>query len=218
MLLQTSLDEKASGGQRGVAPLHSPPGVTPWTPVPVTRYPLRPQSAISPYPDDQAGGATHLHRLIPASLATFLASGFGIGFVPFAPGTFGSVLGVALAGLLLKSGLPLAWYAALAMAVFLFGIPCTRRAAEVQGVKDPGWIVLDEIAAVLFIYTVIPFTWTTAVLGFLLFRLFDVSKPYPLRWLERLPHGWGIMADDVAAGFYTGLLMAIARHYGWLSV
>lgn len=153
-----------------------------------------------------------IHRFIPARLAVFLASGFGIGFVPFAPGTFGSGLGVGIAWLMLAGGMSQLSYAIACMAVFVFGIPCTRRAAEVQGVKDPGWIVLDEIAAVLFIFTTVPMTLLTAILGFLIFRMFDVLKPFPLRRIERLPHGWGIMADDVAAGFYTGLFLAILRY------
>jgi len=161
-----------------------------------------------------------MHRLIPAPLAIFLASGFGVGWIPFAPGTFGSLLGVGIVALLAAAGMPQLWYALLAVGVFLFGVPCCRRAAEAKGVKDPGWIVLDEIAAVLFIFVTVPFTWVTAILGFLLFRVFDISKPYPIRLLERLPHGWGIMTDDVAAGFYAGLILAVLNAIrpfsGWI--
>ena len=152
-----------------------------------------------------------LHRLIPAPLAIFLASGFGVGWIPVAPGTFGSLLGVGIVALLAAAKMPQTWYAVLAVAVFLFGVPCCRKAAEAKGVKDPGWIVLDEIAAILFVFATVPFTLVTAILGFVLFRIFDISKPYPIRLLERLPHGWGIMADDVAAGFYTGLILAVAN-------
>lgn len=152
-----------------------------------------------------------LHHWIPVRLATFFASGFGIGFVPFAPGTFGSLLGIGLVGLLALTGITQAWYAVLCVAVFLLGVPCTRRAAEAAGAKDPGWVVLDEIAAILFLFITVPFNSVTAVLGFVLFRVFDILKPWPIRLLERLPHGWGIMTDDVAAGFYTGLVLALLR-------
>ncbi len=152
-----------------------------------------------------------LHQWIPVRLATFLASGFGVGFIPFAPGTFGSLLGVGIVGLLALTGISQAWYAALCVAVFLFGVPCRRRAAEAAGAKDPGWVVLDEIAAILFVFITLPFNLVTAILGFVVFRVFDISKPYPIRLLEKLPHGWGIMSDDVAAGFYTGLILAIVR-------
>jgi phosphatidylglycerophosphatase A len=152
-----------------------------------------------------------LHQWISVRIATFLASGFGVGFIPVAPGTFGSVLGVGIVGLLALTGISQAWYALLCVAVFLAGVPISRRAAEAGGVKDPGWIVIDEIAAILFIFINLPFNPVTALLGFLVFRVFDITKPYPIRLLEKLPHGWGIMTDDVAAGFYTGLLLAVLR-------
>ena len=152
-----------------------------------------------------------LYRFIPAPLAIFLASGFGIGWIPVAPGTFGSLLGVGIVGLLAAARMPQTWYVVMAVAVFFLGVPCCRKAAEAKGVKDPGWIVLDEIAAILFVFVTVPFTLVTAILGFVLFRIFDISKPYPIRLLEKLPHGWGIMTDDVAAGFYTGLILAVVN-------
>ena len=152
-----------------------------------------------------------LHHWIPVRLATFLASGFGVGFIPVAPGTFGSALGVGIVWLLSLTGISQAWYAAVCVAVFLAGVPCSRRAAEAAGAKDPGWVVIDEIAAILFVFITVPFNLVTAILGFLVFRVFDIAKPYPIRLLEKLPHGWGIMTDDVAAGFYTGLILAILR-------
>jgi phosphatidylglycerophosphatase A len=158
-----------------------------------------------------------MHRLIPAKLAVTIASGFGIGFVPWAPGTFGSVLGIGIVGVLKMSGLNPWVYAGIAMAMFLIGVPICRRAAEIYGVKDPGWIVWDEITALPFAFVVCPFNVTTAILGFLLFRLFDISKPPPIKFLERLPHGWGIMTDDVIAGFYTGIILALLLKFGWLS-
>ncbi|HEY3966402.1 MAG TPA: phosphatidylglycerophosphatase A [Planctomycetaceae bacterium] len=142
----------------------------------------------------------------------FLATGFGIGFAPQAPGTFGSLL-----------GLPLAWgiwqlptwgrYAAPAVC-FAIGIPICGITARRMGLKDPGAVVLDEIAAFSVVFLLVPVNLVTAIAGFSLFRLFDISKLWPASQLERLPGGLGIMADDYAAAVYAGaLLWLIAR---WL--
>lgn len=127
----------------------------------------------------------------------------GLGLVPWAPGTFGSLL-----------GLPLAWelghlsfwvQIVAAVAIFLAGIPICQRGAKVLGLKDPGAVVFDEIAAFPVMFLFVPFHLGTAILGFLLFRLFDITKPWPARRLEMLPGGLGIMADDLIAGIYAGV-------------
>jgi phosphatidylglycerophosphatase A len=143
--------------------------------------------------------------------AVWLASGLGVGLIPFAPGTFGSLWGLALAyGL---SQLPAIAAVPVWCVVCLIGVPICSAAAAELGKKDPGAVVWDEIAALpltfLFIDLARPLTelaWTLAA-GFVLFRLFDVVKPPPANWLERLPRGQGIMADDLAAGAYACLGM-----------
>jgi len=107
--------------------------------------------------------------------------------------------------------------------VLLAGVPICGIAAKSLGVKDPGAVVWDEIAAfpIVFFAAIggwLPFDWMTAAMGFLFFRLFDITKPWPARRLERLPGGWGIMADDLIAGAYaSATLVAVAWSLGSLA-
>lgn len=143
----------------------------------------------------------------------FAATGCYVGRIPVAPGTFGSVLGLPLAWGL--SHLAWGWQVAAAVACFLLGVAVSGRAAQVLGLKDPPGVVIDEIAAFAVVFLLTPFNWQTAIVGFALFRLFDITKLWPARQLERLPGGWGIMADDSAAGVYSALaLWCIARGFG----
>lgn len=129
-----------------------------------------------------------------------------------APGTFGSLVGLPVAWG--THQVSFGWRPVIAAAFLLLGIPICRRAAELLHAKDPGSVVFDEIAAFPVLFLFAPFTWQTAIAGFLLFRLFDITKPWPCRQLEKLPGGWGIMADDFIAGLYAGgALWCIAR---WL--
>jgi len=159
--------------------------------------------------------------------AVFLATGFGIGRVPFAPGTFGAMLGVPLSlaiGWLATRAAPDPVAAHLAevcivAAICVIGIPICSRAAALLGRKDPGSIVLDEVASMpLALLLVPPADRTPALLGvaFVLLRIFDISKPFPCRQLERLPTGLGIMADDWGAAAWTAACLAIARWQHWI--
>jgi phosphatidylglycerophosphatase A len=156
------------------------------------------------------------------SLAVWLATCFGLGLVSPAPGTLGTAVG----------GLPMAWaigqlpaagwqYLAIAV-LFLVGIPLTTRANRALGVeKDHQAIVWDEIASMPVVFLLVPLTnWRIAALGFALHRLFDISKPPPARQLERLPEGWGVMADDTMAAIYACVgLWALAwldARSGWM--
>lgn len=120
-----------------------------------------------------------------------------------APGTFGALWGLPLAyAYQLLPGPIWPWVAALA--VLALGVPvCWRAAADLQ-LKDPGPVVWDEFATVPLVFIIVPLEglWIPAV-GFALHRLFDITKPWPCSWLERLPGGWGVMLDDVAAAFYA---------------
>lgn len=133
--------------------------------------------------------------------AIALATGFYVGLIPFAPGTWGTLLGVPLAWGV--QFLPGPARVALTLGIILAGIPICGRAATSMGKKDPGAVVLDEIAAYLGIFLFVPFHALSAVLAFALFRIFDISKPWPAHRLEMLPGGWGIMADDLAAAVYA---------------
>jgi len=212
-------------------------------------------------------------------LAMAIATVLGVGYMPKAPGTFGSLVGVMTAvlsavfflhpesnrGILSRhplseavfsdkhflfpgsdihnSAMALPLFCALALLVMLaaIGVWSASRTADFAGIKDPQFVVIDEVAGqhLTLILPLIPmglphltqhmdfsiyaifFTlslvnWKFLLLGFLLFRLFDIWKPFPVRQLERLPRGWGIMADDWMAGIYAAILLRVALHFGLL--
>ncbi len=150
-------------------------------------------------------------------VATLLATGLGSGFSPFAPGTAGSLLGLAITELLVAaSGTLAAWLFAVASAVV--GIWAAGRAAAGRGVEDPGEVVIDEVAgqaiALAMLHSALPAaaragpTWGLVFAAFFLFRLLDVVKPGPVGRLEELPGGLGVMADDLLAGAIAGAVVA----------
>lgn len=142
------------------------------------------------------------------SVAVWMATGLGIGLIGPAPGTLGAAEGLLLAwGLQHLSGTPIAWTASV-IALLILGIPLCTRAARQLGGKDPQPIVWDELSTVPIVFALAPLTdWKIALLGFGLHRLFDISKLWPCRRLERLPEGLGIMADDVAASIYAAFAL-----------
>ena len=124
-----------------------------------------------------------------------------------APGTFGALWGLPLAwGCAQLPGT--IWPLMAIAALLLLGVPICGRAAADLGYKDPGPVVWDEFATVPLVFVLVPLTspWI-ALIGFGLHRVFDISKPWPCRRFERLPGGWGIMADDVAAAFYAAIVL-----------
>lgn len=142
----------------------------------------------------------------------FCAFGFGSGLVPVAPGTAGSLLGVALAWF----SLPLApeWRIGIGLVLFVFGIWLCGASARRMGVHDHPGIVWDEIAAMYLVLLTVPPGIALWALAFGLFRLFDVWKPWPIRDLDhRLSGGVGIMLDDLAAAFYAASILGFGR---WL--
>lgn len=149
-------------------------------------------------PDAAPGG---LQRLQVA-----IATGFGIGYAPVAPGTVGSLPGLLLYWLLYRAG---GWPAVLPAVALVIGVGIwAANAAERRFQrKDPGAVIIDEVAGQL--VTLIGFapSPTMLVAGFFLFRLFDILKPFPARRLEGLPGGSGIMMDDLVAGVYANLAL-----------
>jgi phosphatidylglycerophosphatase A len=141
----------------------------------------------------------------------FLATGGFIGNIPVAPGTFGSLLGLPLCYALAKISLPLAILGAGALIVFAIWI--AQLAETITKQKDPGRIVIDEIAGMVVTLIGIPFHLTSAVIGFFIFRALDITKPFPIRNLERrLSGGAGVVLDDVAAGIYGNLLVRLVLY------
>ena len=144
--------------------------------------------------------------------AVFLATGFYIGKIPLAPGTFGSLIGLPLCFLLAEIQLSAAIIAVLliiALAIWISNV--AERTLER---KDPGCIVIYEIAGMVVTLIGLPFNLTTATIGFILFRILDILKPFPIRILDkRLPGGLGIVADYVVAGIFANLLIRILAVY-----
>jgi phosphatidylglycerophosphatase A len=154
------------------------------------------------------------------NIARLIASGGGSGFVPIAPGTAGSGVGLAI-GVAALSVSP--WLLALvALTATLGGTLATQkatglplRAAAKSEADDPGWVVIDEIAGQCCALLLLPRpSWGGALLAFALFRLLDIAKPGPIGWLDRQGGALGIMADDVLAGLLAALAVA-AVHAGW---
>ncbi len=143
-----------------------------------------------------------------------LAFGFGSGCAPVAPGTFGTLTAVALYVPL--SWLPLAWYLLVLGLVIVAGIWLCGRTSKDLGVHDHGGIVWDEFAGYFVTMIAAPPGWISLALGFVLFRLFDIWKPWPIRLLDRrVGGGLGIMVDDLLAGVYALLLLQLI-HRVWL--
>ncbi len=130
------------------------------------------------------------------------------GYAPTAPGTFGSAAGLLLFWAVRASG-SLAVELAVLLAVTAVGVAAATRAELATGRRDPGLIVIDETAGMLVTLAAVPVGPGGAVTGFLAFRLFDILKPFPARRAERLPGGWGVMADDLVAGLYAQALLRL---------
>ena len=139
----------------------------------------------------------------------FLATGFFIGTVPFAPGTFGSIIGLPICFLISRLDILVA-----IICTILFILFATWMAAAAEKVlkkKDPGEIVIDEIAGLMVTFIGIPFTLKTVIVGFIIFRTFDILKPFPIGLLEKkVAGGPGIVLDDVLAGLYANLILRLA--------
>ena len=152
--------------------------------------------------------------------ASWTATFFGLGHMRPGPGTWASaatmLLWAALAHCLpLSARTPAA--VALAISIAVIGIPAATRVARASARKDPSCVVIDEVAGQLVALIAIPLAWKTFLAGFILFRVFDILKPPPVRQLERLPEGAGIVLDDVAAGIYALAVMQVLLHWGLLN-
>jgi phosphatidylglycerophosphatase A len=151
--------------------------------------------------------------------AEIIATFFGIGRLRPGPGTWASGATVLLWWLITR-WIPPDWqpWAAILLASFAvaIGIPAATRVSRASGSKDPQWVVIDEVAGQMITLIAAPISWKSLLLGFILFRGFDIVKPPPLRRLEQLPEGVGIVVDDVGAGLYALLVMQVVLHFGWL--
>mgnify|MGYP000709896771 CR=1 FL=1 len=135
-----------------------------------------------------------------------VASFFGLGFFPVAPGTLASLAIVLLYKYMLH-GLASPYVLLIFLAFLVLGIPAATAYSFEHKKTDPRQVVIDEAAGQLIVLLSVSPDWTLLVIGFLLFRLFDIVKPFPIRKLEGLPGGWGIMADDIAAALMAKALL-----------
>jgi phosphatidylglycerophosphatase A len=166
-------------------------------------------------------------------LALFVATACGLGYLPKAPGTWGSLAGVFIFALIqfyipldtqpgmhLGLGERIRWAVStavpIAIAIAAVGVWGSNRAAQLRGKKDPQFVVIDEVSGqhLTYLLALAPVNWKYLLLGFILFRAFDIWKPVPARQAESLPGGWGIMADDWIAGIYAATGLWIARAFG----
>lgn len=151
--------------------------------------------------------------------ARLIATFFGAGRIQPAPGTWGSICAI-LVWAVMGDVAPQKWHPAvlgvlIAIAVVL-GIPAATQLCRNLGAKDPSVVVIDEVAGQWIALLFAPVTWKTAAVGFILFRGFDIVKPPPIRQLERLPEGTGIVADDLAAGIFALAILQLLLHFGFL--
>ncbi len=166
--------------------------------------------------------------------AIFIATACGLGYIPKAPGTFGALLGAAIYARVAVAfplavvpdigrptlGMSAGWLALtelpVAIAIAIIGVWASGRTARYHGAKDPQFVVIDEVSGqnLTNLLGLAPANWKYLLLGFILFRLFDIWKPFPVRQAESLPGGWGIMADDWVAAIYAAIGLWIARAAG----
>ena len=177
--------------------------------------------------DDSSARPNPADTSIPF-LPKIIATGFFSGYSPFAPGTAGSLVGLLLYYFIpgMENGILLSLVSAVG---FALGVPAAATVAQIVGdqlsggskaakalfqpetvhAPDPSIVVIDEVVGMWISLLFLPKTMTVAATCFLLFRVFDVLKPFPIRQLERHPNGWGIMLDDVAAGIYANAVVRI---------
>jgi phosphatidylglycerophosphatase A len=171
---------------------------------------------MSPSPEASTSGQTS--QAAPL-WATLVATFFGTGRLKPAPGTWGS-LATVIVWALASSRIPTIDRTSATMiaaaVVTLIGIPAATLVGRATGSKDPQFIVIDEVGGQLVTLIAVPLAWKTFLAGFILFRVFDIWKPFPIRRLERLPEGTGIVVDDLGAGLYALSVMHLLLHFGLL--
>lgn len=142
-------------------------------------------------------------------LVKLIATALGLGYSPIIPGTIGSLLGIVIFLALIQSGLPPLVSIFIIIGLFFLGVIISTKAEEIFHRKDSPKIVIDEVLGCLIYLYLVPFQIWYIIIGFIIYRILDIIKPFPAGKLEKLHGGWGIMADDVVAGVYTGGIIYI---------
>ncbi|MFH1664808.1 MAG: phosphatidylglycerophosphatase A [Candidatus Omnitrophota bacterium] len=128
----------------------------------------------------------------------------GLGYFPFAPGTAGSFAGLLLCFLLYRNVIV---FSAVFVVLFVLGVVSARRIEEETGLDDPSFVVIDEFACIFIAFLFVPMHPEPIITGFIIYRIIDIIKVEPMRSLEKLGGGWGIMLDDLVGGIYTNLIL-----------
>jgi len=144
------------------------------------------------------------------NLSKILATFFYIGYIPCAPGTVASAVGVLLY-IVIES--PFILYISAFLIITVLGFIVSGSVEKMLGMKDPACIVIDEVAGILLALFLLPLKWPVLIAAFILFRVFDIFKPYPVNKFENFKGGTGIMLDDLMAGLYTNLIMQVALRW-----
>ncbi len=148
-----------------------------------------------------------LGRGAVASLIKLFATGLGLGYIPKLPGTAGSVLGIVLVWIF--APLSFGLYLSVVVTLTIIAIWISDQAEGIFQEKDSQKIVIDEVVGVLVTFIAVPLTGLTAVIGFVLFRFFDIVKPPPIRQSQKLKGGLGVVIDDVAAGVFANIVLQV---------
>jgi len=153
-----------------------------------------------------------LNKRVLSSPIHFLAFGFGTGLSPIAPGTFGTLAAIPIYLLIQPLSLPI--YLAIVIAISLLGIWLCGRSQDELGLHDPGGIVWDEIAGYLITMILAPTGWLWIILGFIFFRIFDIWKPWPIRWVDsKVEGGLGVMLDDIIAAVFAFAALQLCVYF-----
>lgn len=147
-------------------------------------------------------------------ISRLFASGFLIGFIPGAPGTYASIATAIVFFMIvhLTHRVQMELHVSAVCLITLFGTLAAARTAKDSGIEDPSFVVIDEVAGQLTTFLFLPASGINIILGVVAFRVFDIWKPFPIRRLERLGNGVGIMADDLLAGVYGNIVLHVLNH------
>lgn len=162
--------------------------------------------------NETAPGLPALKKVVFGSPSGFLAFGFGSGLSPFAPGTMGTLVAIPFIFPLRALDTPVFWV--VLVLLFLLGVQLCGSVSRKLGVHDHGGIVWDEMVGYWLSAAFVPLQWPWLLAAFLLFRFFDILKPWPIRQLDKkVSGGFGIMIDDVVAALFTVLILAVAQYF-----
>lgn len=142
-------------------------------------------------------------------LAVFVATFAYAGLFPFAPGTIGSIVGLLVYAAITRAGGGVATEVVVIIVLFAAGVWAGTSAERHFGLVDPGPVIIDEVVGMLITLLLVPVSVAGALMGFALFRAFDILKPFPAARLERVPGGWGVMSDDVMAAVYANMALRV---------